>query len=231
MNRAAVTYLRELRLQLVRRSEYGKADRSAWHPDAETMIGPERMRSLEEMCVKAIEAGVPGDFIECGVWRGGACILMRAVLKALADPARVVWVADSFRGLPKPELIQDANDKHWMNPELAVSRGQVEANFRKYGLLDERVKFLEGWFKDTLWGSPIRQLAVLRLDGDMYQSTMTCLVDLYARVSPGGYVIVDDYGAVSACREAVSDFRRVNKIEEPIQEIDWTAVYWQKDAA
>jgi O-methyltransferase len=86
--------------------------------------------------------------------------------------------------------------------ELAVSLEQVKANFDRYGLLDDQVRFLKGWFRDTLPVAPIERLAVLRLDGDMYESPMDTLVNLYPKLSEGGYVIVDDYGAIPACRQA-----------------------------
>jgi len=90
------------------------------------------------------------------------------------------------------------------------------------------VRFLKGWFRDTLPAAPIERLAVLRLDGDMYQSTMDTLVNLYPKVSQGGYVIVDDYGAIPACRQAVNDYRAANGITEEIRDIDWTGIFWQK---
>ena len=83
----------------------------------------------------------------------------------------------------------------------------VKENFQRYGLLDEQVRFVKGWFRDTLPHVPIERLAVLRLDGDLYESTIQALDGLYHKLSPGGFVIVDDYGNVPACRQAVNDFR------------------------
>jgi O-methyltransferase len=111
---------------------------------------------------------------------------------------------------------------------LAVPLENVKEIFERYGLLDDQVRFLKGWFRDTLPNAPIEKLAILRLDGDMYESTMDVLRNLYYRVSAGGFVIVDDYGAYSACRKAVHDFRAEHGVSEPIQEIDWTGVYWRK---
>jgi hypothetical protein len=174
---------------------------------------------------------VAGDFIETGVWRGGACIFMRAALRAYMDNTRQVWVADSFEGLPKPDgrYQQDEGDLHCtMSHELAISLDQVKSNFSRYGLLDGRVHFLKGWFKDSLPIAPIKSLALLRIDGDMYSSTMDSLVSLYPRLSVGGYVIIDDYGGIHACRKAVDDFRASNHIEIPIIPVDRTGVYWKK---
>jgi len=80
-------------------------------------------------------------------------------------------------------------------------------NFRKYDLLDRQVRFLKGWFSETLPGCPIERLAVLRLDGDMYESTMDALKHFYPKLSAGGYLIVDDYGAAPACKTAIHEFR------------------------
>lgn len=117
-----------------------------------------------------------------------------------------------------------------VHPELAVGVEQVKANFARYGLLDDRVEFLAGWFADTLAAAPIESLAVMRLDGDLYQSTIEALSALYPRLSPGGYVIIDDYNNVElkGCRQAVTDFRDAHGISEPVQEVDWTAVYWRR---
>jgi O-methyltransferase len=203
---------------------------------AETMIGLRRLQNIRTCVTDAIARGVPGDLIETGVWRGGATIFMRGILKALGDAERRVWVADSFAGLPPPDAARwpaDAGDSHWTRPHLAVGAAEVRRNFERYGLLDDQVQFLEGYFEDTLEVAPIDRLAVLRLDGDMYGSTMVTLRALYPKLSAGGYVIVDDYGALLSCRQAVEDYRAEHGIEDPIEAIDWTGVYWRKgtDAA
>lgn len=204
-----------------------------WPSVAHSMIGRKRMVNLQELACDVIEKGVPGDFIETGVWRGGACILVRGIFKAYGVTDRRVWVADSFEGLPKPDgtkYAADRGDKHHELKFLAISQEEVEANFAVYGLLDEQVKFLKGWFKDTLPTAPIEKLAILRLDGDMYQSTMDGLENLYSKVSPGGYVIVDDYHAVAGCKQAVHDYLEKTVPNETvnIQEIDGTGVFWQR---
>lgn len=198
--------------------------------NAETMIGLYRLDNIEHCITTALKHGVPGDVAETGVWRGGAAIFMRAVLKALGDTDRKVWLADSFQGLPKPDAASypaDRNVNMWAWPQLAVSLSTVKANFARYGLLDEQVCFIEGWFRDTLPTAPIDRLAVLRLDGDMYESTIVALRSLYHKVSPGGFVIIDDYGAVPVARQAVDEFRAAEKIVAPLCPIDWTGVYWQ----
>jgi O-methyltransferase len=94
--------------------------------------------------------------------------------------------------------------------------------------LDNQVKFLKGWFKDTLRSAPVAQLAVLRMDGDLYESTIDIFDALYHKVSPGGFVIVDDYHLLAPCKQAVHDFRMRAKVTDPIQEIDGTGVFWKK---
>jgi len=202
-----------------------------WPSKAHTMIGNQRMTNLRKLTEYVITHNIPGDLIETGVWRGGACIYLRAILKVYGITDRVVWCADSFEGLPEPDpeqFPQDAGDIHHTFEPLKISLEEVKNNFTKYALLDEQVKFLKGWFKDTLPDAPIERLSILRLDADMYQSTMEGLIYLYDKVSPGGYVIVDDYGAVQGCRAAVNDFRRQRDITNPIQNIDGIGVYWQK---
>lgn len=198
-----------------------------WPAQAHTMIGAERLRHLRWCCEEILERGVPGDFIECGVWRGGAAIMMAATLREWGDVGRTLWLADSFRGLPPPKLEQDAGDAHHTQPFLAVPQAEVEENFRRYGLLSDRVRFLPGWFSETLPAAPIDGLAVLRLDGDMYESTMVALESLYPKLSPGGFCIVDDYGCLESCRQAVSDYRARAGVAAPIENIDGTGVFWR----
>jgi macrocin-O-methyltransferase TylF-like protien len=201
-----------------------------WPSVAHSMIGNRRMLNLWQACEDVIAGGVPGDFIETGVWRGGACIFMRAILKTYGVEDRTVWVADSFEGLPPPNeeaYPQDRGSDLHASAQLAVSLENVRENFRAYGLLDDRVRFLQGWFKDTLHAAPIERLALLRLDGDMYESTMDALRALYHKVSPGGYVIVDDL-SVLGCNQAVKDFRDAHGIVDPMQPIDASSAYWRK---
>lgn len=201
-----------------------------WPSSAHTMIGMKRLDILQFCIEDVIKKSIPGDLIETGVWRGGAAIFMRAVLKASGITDRLVWAADSFEGLPAPNSTiypADANDPHHRFPQLAVSIETVKSNFEKYGLLDDQVQFLKGWFKDTLPTAPIERLAVLRLDGDMYESTIDALVSLYPKLSVGGYLIVDDYSYPS-CRQAILDYRKSNAITEQIVQIDWSGVYWQR---
>jgi O-methyltransferase/8-demethyl-8-(2,3-dimethoxy-alpha-L-rhamnosyl)tetracenomycin-C 4'-O-methyltransferase len=202
-----------------------------WPAQAHTMIGMKRLDNIQFCVEDVLSRNIEGDLIETGVWRGGATIFMRAILKGYQISNRKVWVADSFEGLPVPDSQKypaDIGDRHHEYKELAVSLEQVQSNFQKYNLLDNQVEFLKGWFRDTLPKASIKKLAVMRLDGDMYESTMDALVNLYPKLSVGGYVIVDDYGAIAQCRQAVHDYRNANGINDEIKSIDWTGVYWKR---
>ena len=204
-----------------------------WPATALSMIGARRMLQLQRAVEYTLDQGVPGDFIETGVWRGGACILVRAILAARGVTDRRVWVADSFQGLPRPDAARypkDAGNMLYAFDQLSVSADDVRANFARYRLLDDQVRFLEGWFRDTLPAAPIERLAVLRLDGDLYESTMEALEALYDKVSPGGIVIVDDYSVLECCRAAVNDFRQRRGIIETIYRVDGSGVHWQRRA-
>jgi O-methyltransferase len=194
-----------------------------------TMVGIKRLENIYECIASVIADKVAGDFVECGVWRGGASIFARAALDAHGAADRVVWLADSFEGMPKltselDKLDQDMSDHDW----LAVTVDQVRDNFRKFGLLDDNVKFIKGWFSDTLAKAPVERIAILRLDGDHYTSTMDALNGLYGKVSSGGYIIIDDYNAFAGCKRAVTEFRDRHGIRSELIPIDHTAVFWQR---
>lgn len=201
-----------------------------WPLFAETMIGFKRLENIQFCIEEIIRNGIPGDLIETGVWRGGSTIFMKAVLHANNIDDRIVWVADSFEGLPKPDpekYPEDEGDQHYLRDELKISLETVQNNFIKYGLLDHHVKFLKGWFKDTLPVAPIKRLSLLRIDGDMYESTKDALINLYPKLSIGGYIIIDDF-LNKSCVKAVDDYRNEHGINEIIQTIDWTGVFWEK---
>ena len=235
--RLAVRFCQSLlalrRLELVHKTNFDRSSREEGldaPAEAETMIGLKRLNNLESCVIDVICRRVPGDLIETGVWRGGASIFMRAVLKAYNETDRIVWVADSFQGVPRPNPTlypADAGETFWKMPHLVVPLEEVQRNFQRYELLDSQVRFLVGWFRDTLPKAPIDRLAVLRLDGDLYESTMDSLNNLYPKLSSGGYVIIDDY-ALPTCRAAVDDYRSRYKISEPIVRIDYYGSYWQR---
>ncbi|OGJ87022.1 MAG: macrocin O-methyltransferase [Candidatus Raymondbacteria bacterium RifOxyA12_full_50_37] len=226
-------YLKKRHMQLANFSEFDPEKRKNgldWPLMADTMIGLKRLDNIQFCVESVIKDKIPGDLIETGVWRGGAIIFMRAILKAHGVTDRVVWAADSFEGLPAPDVEKypaDAGSRFHQFKVLQVTLESVKANIEKYGMLDDQVKFLKGWFTDTLPGAPIKNLAVLRLDGDMYESTMDGLINLYPKVSKGGFIIVDDYG-IAECQKAIDDYRKQNSVNDTIVKIDASSVYWRR---
>jgi len=202
-----------------------------WPAAAHTMIGVQRLKNVRELAQRAIDEGIPGDFVEAGVWRGGCCILMRGVLAANEIHDRKVYAVDSFEGLPPPSphlFPRDEGLNLDLFTELAVPLEEVKVNLGRYGLLDEQVIFIKGLFQDTLPSLNAGPFALIRIDGDLYESTLVALRALYPKLSPGGFVIIDDYGAMPACRAAVEDFRIKHRITSPVQVIDWTGIWWRK---
>lgn len=227
--------LNRLGIELVSRCPFDRQRRIEgrdWPPLAHTMIGLKRLDNIQFCSEDVLANRIPGDFIEAGVWRGGASIFMRAILKAYGITDRCVWAADSFEGLPLPNPQRYPADKgalwHTWNA-LAVSLDEVKTNFSRYGLLDEQVRFLKGWFSETLPSTRNQRWAVIRLDGDMYESTIDVLENLYPNLSVGGYVIIDDYESIAACRQAVLDYRQAHSIPEEIRPIDWNAAFWRRE--
>jgi len=216
----------------VRVKKYSIEERVAgedWPLHAESMIGLKRMNNLQYCISEIHKNNIEGDLIETGVWRGGASIFMKANLIALKDEKRKIYVCDSFRGLPKPDpkVHQDRGDKLHSFDYLAVSKSNVIDNFKKYNVLDHNILFVEGWFKDTLPTLRGNKFSLLRLDGDMYESTMDALTNLYDGLTGGGFIIIDDW-TLTGCRQAVLDFRKERGIADPMQEIDASSVYWCK---
>jgi O-methyltransferase len=203
----------------------------SWPPTAHTMVGMHRLENVQKLMETVLTDDVPGDIIEAGVWRGGASILMKAILNIHGASDRTLYLADSFAGLPPPneeKYPADRGDRHHTIPELAISLDTVQANFERYGLRDEKVKFLKGWFSESLPNLNAEKLALIRADGDMYESTTDIFTNLYPKLSVGGFVIVDDYYNIEACRQAVTDYRNANAITEEIQKVDWTGAYWRR---
>jgi hypothetical protein len=203
-----------------------------WPMQGTTMSGLRRLDDLQACVDAVVRDGVEGDLIEAGAWRGGATILMRAALDSSRDGRdRTVWVADSFQGFPETE--GDAPDQVRFTrflrafDFLAVSLEEVQDNFARFGL-ERGVRFVPGFFKDTLPELTDRRWAIVRLDGDTYEATQVALECLYPGLLPGGYLVIDDYGAFEECRRAVDEFRQEQGITEPIEEVDWTCVRWRR---
>jgi len=181
---------------------------------------------LVEQCVLSVEArGVPGDFIEAGVWRGGVIILMRALLAAHNIENRKVVAADSFAGIPKNvRALNDPVDQ-WRDRWVAPIN-EVKKNIARFGLLDDLITFVPGFFADTLPHLGDQKFALMRLDSDSYDSVEESLVYLYPLLSPGGIIIIDDWHLVG-CKAAVMNYRARHNVTEEIKVHDGNA-YWIK---
>ena len=198
-----------------------------WTADSHTMIGMKRMDNLHE-CLDYVRINnIEGDIIETGVWRGGAMIFAKLYCK-LYNMDKKIFVSDSFIGLPPPEHPEDNGDVHHTFDFLRVSLNDVIENFKLYDALDDSVIFLEGWFSDTLPNNnDIGKLSILRMDGDMYKSTMDVFDSLYDKVVKNGHVIIDDY-CIPNCRRATEHFRADKNITSELNIIDHCGVFWKK---
>jgi O-methyltransferase len=203
-------------------------------PPAHTLSDQVEMGSLRQCIETVLRERIPGDFIEAGVYRGGQVVFMRGVLAAHGVRDRRVFVADSFQGLPPRDLGRDPDDAFALAVldgigRFSVSLQDVQATFARYGLLDEQVVFLEGWFSETLPSAPIESLALMSVDANFYESTWDAFNHLYPRLVSGGFAIIEDYGLpVIGCRRAVDEFRARHGIEAPIQWVNHLTAYWRK---
>jgi O-methyltransferase len=203
-----------------------------WPLQGISMGGLRRLDDLQRCVTSVVRDGIEGDLIEAGAWRGGATILMRATLDSLGHhDERTVWVADSFQGFPgadgKSSNRADLNAYLSAFDFLAVSEQEVRDNFARFGF-ERGVRFVRGYFQDTMPDLAGRRWAIVRLDADAYEATRVALESLYPGLSSGGYLIVDDYGAAEECREAVDEFRREQGITERLEHVDWTCVRWRR---
>lgn len=232
--RSAILRLLEKRaLMLVKRKPFDGSARDGgddWPCFGYTMVGHRRLENIQECIETVLEDDVPGDLIETGVWRGGATIFMRAVLQRHGVTDRTVWVADSFEGMPRPETSEDLSQGRYdlsQEQYLAVSIETVKNNFRRFDLLDDKVRFLKGWFSESLPAASIDKIALLRIDCDLYRSTTDVLAALYDKVSKGGFVIVDDYQSWPPCKAAVNEFLAGKAGTVDMQQIDAHGVFWR----
>jgi O-methyltransferase len=202
---------------------------------AHTMIGLFRLSNIERCAEQIMAERIHGDFLEAGVCKGGAAIFMRGLQVAHGEPERKTWVVDSFAGVPPSDQPRDADYGLHLEearlPWLACSEESVREHFSRYDLLGPNVEFVKGWLADSLPGAAIGPLALLRIDVDLYSSTLECLDLLYDKVVPGGFVIVDDYGFLQCCRDAVDEFRARRGVSEPIRWVDHSGIYWRKEAS
>lgn len=214
-----------------------------WPLHALTMTGLVRLDDLQRCVESIVHDSIGGDLIEIGSWRGGSSILMRATLDSFGGDDRTVWVADSFQGFPEPEasLDLDGGDGGYAGSlapyfaafdYLASPLEEVREAFARLGYV-RGVRFVPGFFEQTLprLAGGERRWSLIRLDGDTYDVTLLALRCLYPSLSPGGYLIIDDYFDIDECRQAVDDFRREHRLEETIERVDWSCARWRRASA
>jgi O-methyltransferase len=199
-----------------------------WPLHGVTMVGLPRLADLQSCIETVVQDDVPGDLVEAGAWRGGASILMRAALDSLGGTDRTVVVADSFQGFPELDAAE-TDGVDYTYEFFSVPLEEVKANFARFGY-KRGVEFVPGFFESTLPELTDRTWALVRLDGDSYSATQVGLRSLYPSLSPGGYIVIDDYRVVEGCRRAVDDFRSEYGITEPIEEVDWMCVRWKRES-
>ena len=220
-----------------------------WRIYPKTMLPPVRLYSLAD-AVDAIEQDkIAGDVVECGVWSGGALALAALWGERHGTTSRTYIGLDSFEGLPPPteedgEVLERFNrqsakrgrivDQALMKTGVCVgdAADTVRQFYDSVGISIAKVRFYSGWFQNTLplVAKEVGSIAILRIDGDWYESTKICLEALYAQVPAGGFIIIDDYGTFTGCRRAVDEFREAQKISASLIFVDKDCVYWRRES-
>jgi len=196
-----------------------------------SMVAKEGLKSLYDQAVFCERHGVPGDFVECGVWKGGSVGVMALANLKHSKSRRPLHLFDAFDDICEPDAAVDGQRaltevRRWAKAggtrgRLVPLKGMYD-QFGGHGTIDDSLVLLEknigydgahihfhkGWFQETLpaKSAAIKEIAILRLDGDWYASTRACLEHLFEKVVSGGFVIIDDYGAYDGCRKAVDEF-------------------------
>jgi O-methyltransferase len=201
-----------------------------WPLFAMTMTGRIRLDTIKMILEEVIVNHIPGDIVETGVWRGGLSIFMRGVLLAHHQSDRVSYLCDSFAGLPESKMNADERMKWDHAPYLEISDDRVKNHFILAGITDPEVVFVKGFFTYTMkpLSLMVQQLSILRLDGDMYESTVDVLYHLYDKLSVGGYAYIDDYSPHFPAREACDDFIQVHNFSPTVIVPDYFSGYWKK---
>jgi O-methyltransferase len=210
--------LRDLKAYRSRGRLYQELYEGGW-----TMLGPRRGRMLHRLAEEVDRVGVPGALVDCGVWNGGSTILLSA-----GAPEREVWAFDSFAGLPEPREL-DGPESERLGGELVGSEQKLREGFELFAH-PARLHVRAGWFEETLEEAAvdIGSVAVLHCDGDWFDSVLLTLEVMYPLVSPGGFVVIDDYGTFTGARRATDEYRLRADEAAPLRRIDHTGRYWRK---
>jgi O-methyltransferase len=200
-----------------------------------TMTSPERMYALWKGVHHVLDRGVPGAFVECGVWRGGSSMLMAHALLERGDAGRDLWLYDTFEGMPPPgdadvdftgrpaaEQLPSSRDDRDDVILAYATLDEVQANMRRVGYASERVRYVRGPVEETIPAQAPESIAVLRLDTDWEVSTRHELEHLWPRLSAGGLLVIDDYGHWAGARRAVDGYF-ANRDDAPLLvRVDYT---------
>jgi hypothetical protein len=184
-----------------------------------TMTSVERMYALYQAVNYIIDAEIPGDFVECGIWKGGSVMLMAAMLAARGETGRKIYLYDTFEGMSAPtaadmdlngeaaeKLLAAAPDREQDLIWCLAPLDQVKANLAKIAYPMENFVFVQGKVEDTLATTKPGKIALLRLDTDWYESTRVEMEILYPMLTTSGILIVDDYGHWQGSRKAVDEY-------------------------
>jgi O-methyltransferase len=190
------------------------------------MVSLQRLRMLDQLVRQIDGQGVLGDVVECGTYNGGsAAVLARVACRSPLN--RHIWLLDSFAGMP-PAGSRDGPAAAAYAGLCCGSLESVRTVLRKVSVPDHAVTAVPGWFQDTLPKFPVSKIALLHIDADWYDSVFICLDQLFDRVSPGGFIVLDDFGYWQGCREAWQDFQTLRGLSIPLIGVDGIGVYMQK---
>ena len=192
-----------------------------------TVTSIERMFSLYEATRYITENIIPGDIVECGVWRGGSSMICASMLRLMGDTRRKIFMYDTYAGMTDPtdkdiDYTGNKASRNDFNKWCAIPRSIVEQAMVLTGYPQENIWYVEGKVEDTIPGVIPETIALLRLDTDFYESTYHELKWLFPRLVSGGVLIVDDYGHFRGVREAVDKYIKENSVRILLNRIDYT---------
>jgi cephalosporin hydroxylase len=225
--RAPASFLRKDLQRLEQAREVGQStagsDPTAYFPY--TAMGAVKLRYLDQALRTVRDESVEGDFVECEPGRGGGGVYMRGFLEANEMPERQVWVAGTFRSSPVDAAQRPLTDGGVA--DLLADLNNVRDAYARFGVLDDRVRFLQGALDSTLADAPIETIAVVWIGGSLGAETGVVLEQLYGRLAEGGYVIVEDASSIE-CQQAIERFRRARRITNPLERVGWSGAAWRK---
>ena len=199
-----------------------------------TMTSDERLSALCHATRHVARHRVPGDIVECGVWRGGSSMAAAMTLLAERDESRTLYLFDTFEGMTEPGEFDRAalsgetahslleKSERSANVWAYAPLNDVRANLRKTRYRQDRIHFIKGRVEDTIPSQAPDRIAILRLDTDWYESTRHELLHLYPRLSTGGILVIDDYGHWQGARRAVDEYIEENRLNLLLHRIDYT---------